>query len=139
MTFFWFLISWNSRPCLNHPSLEPFIDHKHDRSKQRVYLEEEDVELIIIGYRYRQYRLYLYYLMSVLSFGIVFLLGRWMPQRFISFVAETCELSKAECVVVQVKKLLSKLAPVLRIFLCAKLTDTNKKQSPFSRLTLCFS
>jgi len=85
--------------------------------------------LIIIGYRYLQYRLYLYYLLSVLSFGIVFLLGRWMPQRFISYVAETCEMSRAECVVVQVMKLLSRSASLLRILLCAKLTEITKNEN----------
>ncbi|KAG0368660.1 hypothetical protein BGZ54_001471 [Gamsiella multidivaricata] len=76
-------------------------DHRHDRCKQRVYLEEEDVELTFTGYRFRQTRLYLYYLLCVLSGGIVFLLGRWMPQRYIAFVARKCEMSKAECIVVQ--------------------------------------
>ncbi|KAG0049967.1 hypothetical protein BGZ83_005235 [Gryganskiella cystojenkinii] len=75
--------------------------HKHDRTRQRVYLEEEDVELIITGYRYRQFRMYLYYVFCVFSGGIIFLLGRWMPQRYISFVAEPCEMSRADCVVVR--------------------------------------
>ncbi|KAF8929411.1 hypothetical protein BGZ58_008955 [Dissophora ornata] len=79
----------------------PAIDHRLDRCKQRVYLEEEDVELTFTGYKYNQSALYLYYLLCVLSGGIVFLLGRWMPQRYIAFVAQKCEMSKAECIVVQ--------------------------------------
>ncbi|KAG0249555.1 hypothetical protein BG011_009135 [Mortierella polycephala] len=74
---------------------------RYDRCQQRVYLEEEDVELVFTGYRYRQYRLYLYYLLCFLSGGIIFLLGRWMPQRYIAFVAQKCEMSRAECIVVQ--------------------------------------
>ncbi|KAF9184509.1 hypothetical protein BGZ51_003318 [Haplosporangium sp. Z 767] len=74
---------------------------RYDRCQQRVYLEEEDVELIFTGYRYRQYRLYFYYLLCFLSGGIIFLLGRWMPQRYIAFVAQKCEMSRAECIVVQ--------------------------------------
>ncbi|KAG0329471.1 hypothetical protein BGZ99_001857 [Dissophora globulifera] len=76
------------------------FDHRHDRCKQRVYLEEEDVELIFTGYRYRRSYLYLYYLLCVLSSGIVFLLGRWMPKRYIAFVAQKCEMSKADCIAV---------------------------------------
>ncbi|KAK3814383.1 MAG: hypothetical protein J3Q66DRAFT_346355 [Benniella sp.] len=76
-------------------------DHRHDRCKQHVHLEEEDVELIFTGYRFRTYRLYLYYILCVLSGGIIFLLGRWMPQRYINFVAEKCEMGRAECIVVQ--------------------------------------
>ncbi|KAF9116054.1 hypothetical protein BGX27_005083 [Mortierella sp. AM989] len=79
----------------------PTFDHRYDRCKQRVYLEEEDVELTFTGYRYRQSRLYLYYLLCILSFGIIFLLGRWMPQRYIAFVARKCEMSKADCIVVE--------------------------------------
>ncbi|KAF9381204.1 hypothetical protein CPC16_009960 [Podila verticillata] len=79
----------------------PTYDHKHDRCKQVVYLEEEDIELIFTGYRYIKSRLYIYYLACFLSAGIIFLLGRWLPQRFISFVARECEMSKAECVVVK--------------------------------------
>ncbi|KAG0038258.1 hypothetical protein BGZ82_000702 [Podila clonocystis] len=79
----------------------PTYDHKHDRCKQVVYLEEEDIELIFTGYRYIKSRLYIYYLACFLSAGIIFLLGRWLPQRFISFVARECEMSKAEYVIVK--------------------------------------
>lgn len=65
-------------------------------------MEEEDIELIFTGYRYIKSRLYIYYLACFFSAGIIFLLGRWLPQRFISFVARECEMSKAECVVVKV-------------------------------------
>ncbi|KAG0284766.1 hypothetical protein BGZ98_005803, partial [Dissophora globulifera] len=33
--------------------------------------------------------------------GIVFLLGRWMPHRYISFVAKKCSMGQAEAVVVE--------------------------------------
>ncbi|KAG0032683.1 hypothetical protein BGZ81_010294 [Podila clonocystis] len=79
----------------------PTYDHRHDRCKQVVYLEEEDIELIFTGYRYIKSRLYIYYLACFLSAGIIFLLGRWLPQRFISFVARECEMSKAEYVIVK--------------------------------------
>ncbi|KAK3818066.1 MAG: P5-type ATPase cation transporter-domain-containing protein [Linnemannia elongata] len=79
----------------------PTYDHKHDRCQQRVYLEEEDVELIFTGYRFRKHRIYLYYIFCALSFGIIFLLGRWMPRHYIAFVAQKCEMNHAEFIVVQ--------------------------------------
>ncbi|KAF9125309.1 hypothetical protein BGX30_000523 [Mortierella sp. GBA39] len=79
----------------------PTYDHRHDRCQQRVYLEEEDVELIFTGYRFRKHRLYLYYIFCALSFGIIFLLGRWMPHHYIAFVAQKCEMNHAEFIVVQ--------------------------------------
>ncbi|KAH7047823.1 hypothetical protein BKA57DRAFT_463445 [Linnemannia elongata] len=72
-----------------------------DRCVQHVYLEEEDIELTFTGYRFLQTRLYIYYLACVLSAGILFLLGRWLPQRYLAFVAEKCEMSQAESVVVK--------------------------------------
>lgn len=82
--------------------LVSLLDHRHDPCQQRVYLEEEDVELIFTGYRFVRSRVYLYYLLCLLSCGIIFLLGRWLPRRYIAFVAQKCEMSKAECIVVQV-------------------------------------
>ncbi|KAG0284884.1 hypothetical protein BGZ96_010787 [Linnemannia gamsii] len=79
----------------------PTYDHRHDRCQQRVYLEEEDVELVFTGYRYRKSRLYLYYIFCALSIGIIFLLGRWMPRHYIAFVAQKCEMNHAEFIVVQ--------------------------------------
>ncbi|KAF9907569.1 hypothetical protein EC991_010781 [Linnemannia zychae] len=76
-------------------------DQRLDRCEQKVYLEEEDIELTFTGYKFLQTRLYIYYLACVLSGGILFLLGRWMPQRYLAFVAEKCEMSQAESVVVE--------------------------------------
>ena len=78
------------------------IGERTNRSVQTVYLEEEDIELTFTGYRFLQTRLYIYYLACVLSGGILFLLGRWMPQRYLAFVAEKCVMSQAESVVVEV-------------------------------------
>ncbi|CAO3563385.1 unnamed protein product [Mortierella alpina] len=68
---------------------------------QHVYLEDEDIELTFTGYRFLHTWIVLYYLACLLSAGILFLLGRWMPQRYIAFVAEKCKMDLAEVVVVQ--------------------------------------
>ncbi|KAF9913042.1 hypothetical protein EC991_005910 [Linnemannia zychae] len=88
----------SSRPKV---AKRPTYDHKHDRCQQRVYLEEEDVELIFTGYKYLKSKLYIYYILCALSFGIIFLLGRWMPRHYIAFVAQKCEMNHAEFIVVQ--------------------------------------
>ncbi|KAK3846048.1 MAG: P-type ATPase-like protein [Linnemannia gamsii] len=79
----------------------PADGQRWDRCEQKVYLEEEDIELTFIGYRFLQTRLYIYYLACVLSGGVLFLLGRWMPQRYLAFAAEKCDMSQAESVVVE--------------------------------------
>ncbi|KAF9952017.1 hypothetical protein BGZ72_006571 [Mortierella alpina] len=68
---------------------------------QHMYLEDEDVELTFTGYRFVQTWVVLYYLACLLSAGILFLLGRWMPRRYIAFVAEKCKMDHAEVVAVE--------------------------------------
>ncbi|KAG0052662.1 hypothetical protein BGZ83_002319 [Gryganskiella cystojenkinii] len=71
------------------------------RSVQHVHLEEEDVELTLSGHCFVQSRIYLYYVACLLSGGIVFLLARWMPQRYIKFVARACDMREAEAIVIE--------------------------------------
>jgi cation-transporting ATPase 13A3/4/5 len=71
---------------------------------QLVHLEEEDIQLRFTGYKYVQMRLYIYYLACLLSAGVLFLLGRWMPKYYISFVAITCRMGQAEFVVIEVSQ-----------------------------------
>ncbi|KAG9324797.1 hypothetical protein KVV02_004670 [Mortierella alpina] len=68
---------------------------------QHMYLEDEDIELTFTGYRFVPTWVLLYYLACLLSAGILFLLGRWMPRRYIAFVAEKCRMDLAEVVVVE--------------------------------------
>ncbi|KAG0214920.1 hypothetical protein BGX28_001126 [Mortierella sp. GBA30] len=75
--------------------------HGRDRFTQHVYLEEEDIELTFTGYRFLSIRILLYRVACLLSGGVIFLLGRWMPQRYMTFVAERCDMDHAEVVVVQ--------------------------------------
>ncbi|KAI8352801.1 hypothetical protein B0O80DRAFT_427396 [Mortierella sp. GBAus27b] len=72
-----------------------------DDSIQFVHLEEEDVQLTLTGYQVVQSQLYLYYFVCFLSAGVVFLLGRWMPKYYISFVAKPCKMGQASFVVIE--------------------------------------
>jgi len=66
-----------------------------------VLLEEEDITLTFTGYQYCKSWQYLYYVACVLTGGIIFLLGRWMPQRLIAWIATPCEMSSAEAIVIE--------------------------------------
>ncbi|KAG0002685.1 hypothetical protein BGZ80_010293 [Entomortierella chlamydospora] len=76
-------------------------DSAYDRCIQHVHLEEEDIELTFTGYRFLQTWVHLYYIICLMSGGIIFLLGRWMPRRYLSFVAEKCSMNQADSVVVE--------------------------------------
>ncbi|KAG0243506.1 hypothetical protein BGW41_002046 [Actinomortierella wolfii] len=88
-----------SKLALNKRPLE--IDLRHDQCQQRVYLEEEDIQLTFTGYRFIRLRVMLYYVACVLTAGILFLLGRWLPKYYLRLVAERCDLSRAEYIVVE--------------------------------------
>ncbi|KAI1315866.1 hypothetical protein EDD11_000242 [Mortierella claussenii] len=80
---------------------QPPLGSTHDRCVQKVHLEEEDVQLTFTGYHFLQTWMYLYYFACLLTGGIIFLLGRWMPHRYIAFVAEKCNIGLAQIVVVE--------------------------------------
>ncbi|CAG8797263.1 16074_t:CDS:10, partial [Gigaspora margarita] len=76
-------------------------DGPDDTSIQRVYLEEEDLNILLVGYKFNRYRLYTYYILCVLTGGIFYLIGRWIPKLWVWLVGNVCELGKAEWVVVK--------------------------------------
>ncbi|KAF9298618.1 hypothetical protein BGZ74_009293 [Mortierella antarctica] len=72
--------------------------HIQSRFQQQVLLEEEDITLTFTGYQYLKSWQYLYYVACVVTGGVIFLLGRWMPQRLITWIAAPCEMSSAEAI-----------------------------------------
>ncbi|KAI7892078.1 uncharacterized protein EV154DRAFT_506232 [Mucor mucedo] len=72
----------------------------HDTKDQQILiLEEEDVQIHIQGYKYISTNLFLYRLFSVISFGLVWLICRWVPRWYISWVGEKVPLKNAEWLV----------------------------------------
>ncbi|KAJ1973976.1 hypothetical protein H4R34_004894 [Dimargaris verticillata] len=67
---------------------------------QCIYLAEEELTIDVYGYRYNTLALYLYYLLCVLSLGVVYLLGRWFAQRRIGWLAQPHPLHLADWLVV---------------------------------------
>ena len=57
------------------------------QSRQKIYIQEEDVSLLIIGYRKSNLGNLIYALGVVLSFGILALLTRWIPSIWIKLAA----------------------------------------------------
>lgn len=82
---------------LNDPSNPPW--------RQQLLLEE-DVEVVIEGYRYDRLQLFMYRLMSVFSFGLVALLCRWMPQLWVAWVGQRAPLCEAQWLLFVVRPLL---------------------------------
>ncbi|CAG8497858.1 26767_t:CDS:10 [Racocetra persica] len=70
-------------------------------SIQSIYLEEEDLNLLLAGYKFNRFRLYTYYILCVLTGGTFYLINRWIPKLWVWLVGNVCELGKAEWVVVK--------------------------------------
>ncbi|RIA92920.1 hypothetical protein C1645_819991 [Glomus cerebriforme] len=68
---------------------------------QNVYLEDDDLNIILAGYQFNRFRLYLYYIFCFLTGGALYLLARWLPKIWIWWVGNVCVMGKAEWVVVE--------------------------------------
>ncbi|CAG8441606.1 2748_t:CDS:10 [Diversispora eburnea] len=77
------------------------LDIGNEISIQNVYLEEEDLNLFLIGYKFHRYRLYSYYILCILTGGILYLLFRWIPRLWVLWVGSECEMGKAEWILIK--------------------------------------
>lgn len=74
---------------------------KSCRSKQQIYLMDEDTMIRVSGYRTRQVRRWLFLLLSVLTLGVAGLLSLWFPRWRLRHIYEEAEFADAEFVVVE--------------------------------------
>ncbi|SCW01761.1 LAFE_0E06678g1_1 [Lachancea fermentati] len=78
-----------------------FPQHVPHLHYQRFYIAEEDLVVGIAGYKTSKFRLYAYYLLSVLTVGFLYLFTRWIPRYKVRFYGIKTPLAKAEWVVVE--------------------------------------
>ncbi|KAJ1968270.1 hypothetical protein IWQ62_001346 [Dispira parvispora] len=71
-----------------------------DPSQQTIFLTEEELTIVVRGYANAPLRLVLFYVLCVLSLGILYVLARWFPKHRIAFVAHPVPLNMANWVVV---------------------------------------
>ena len=75
------------------------------RVTQRIYLADEDMVVVMSGFKTRIARLWLYRVLSLVTCGLFYLLMRWLPRWRLRFIAEPLPLSEANWVVVEVTSL----------------------------------
>ena len=68
---------------------------------QRFYIAEEDLVVGIAGFRTSKFGKICYYLMSVITLGLFYLLLRWVPRYKVRLCGKKTHLAKAEWVVVE--------------------------------------
>ncbi|WFD31077.1 hypothetical protein MSPP1_002108 [Malassezia sp. CBS 17886] len=89
-----------------HPHAQPderssvWLD-KQCRSRQQIYLADEDTLIRITGYRTRAMEAALYVAACVCSLGMLALFALWFPRRKLQWICSECDFARAEFVVVE--------------------------------------
>ncbi|SJX65691.1 related to YPK9-vacuolar protein with a possible role in sequestering heavy metals [Sporisorium reilianum f. sp. reilianum] len=77
-----------------------FLD-KSSKSRQQVYLTEEDTLIRFTGYKTLVGNQIIYSIVCCLTLGIVYLIGRWLPRFRLKYVCKEVEFEKAEFIMIE--------------------------------------
>ena len=88
------------RQTLSHASDAEPADIEN-RTTQKMYLEEEDLIIVITGFKEFRTRGLIYHILCVATFGLLYLLLRWMPRWKLRLLAKAVPLVECEWVVVE--------------------------------------
>jgi cation-transporting ATPase 13A2 len=80
---------------------EPFFLDEITASRQTIYIEDEDLQILFQGWGEKTYKTILWSLGCVLSFGILSLLGKWIPDWWLDGRGKEREFGRASRVVVK--------------------------------------
>lgn len=81
---------------------EPSYLDKSCRSRQQFYLSDEDTLIRFTGYRTLMARRIVWMIVSVLTVGIVYLLGRWLPRWRLKWICKETSFDEAEFIMIEV-------------------------------------
>ncbi|KAF2999283.1 hypothetical protein E8E13_004058 [Curvularia kusanoi] len=74
---------------------------KGRRSNQKIYIMTEDLTIVVAGFRNSAVGLTLYTVLCVATFGLGWLLLRWMPRWQVALIGKTAPLKDADWVVIE--------------------------------------
>ena len=74
---------------------------KSSKSRQQVYLTEEDTLIRFTGYKTLVGNQIIYSIVCCLTLGIVYLIGRWLPRFRLKYVCKEVEFEKAEFIMIE--------------------------------------
>ena len=74
---------------------------REGRMSQKVYLQEEDLFIVVAGFRDDRTRLVLYYVLCIATLGLGYLLLRWLPRWQIRLTGRQCALATCDWVVIE--------------------------------------
>lgn len=71
------------------------------RTNQKIYMANEDLTIVVAGFRTSKLGLLIYTSLCVITGGLAFLLLRWLPRLYVSTIGRVCPLSDCEWVVIE--------------------------------------
>lgn len=71
------------------------------RMSQKVYMANEDLTIAVAGFRTTRLRRLIYSILCISTFGIAFLLCRWLPRWHVRLLGQPCTLRDCDWVVVE--------------------------------------
>jgi cation-transporting ATPase 13A2 len=90
-----------------------------NRTSQKIYIVTEDLTIVVAGFRTSTIGFALYTTISVLTFGLGYLLLRWLPRWQVRLIGRPCHLRNCSWVVIEVSSqaLIDVLNALPRIYL----------------------
>lgn len=73
----------------------------HGRTNQKIYMVNEDLTIVVAGFRTSQVGSIIYFLLCIFTLGIAFLLFRWLPKWYVSVLGRQCPLRECDWVVIE--------------------------------------
>ena len=74
---------------------------KSSRSRQQIFLVEEDMLIRFTGYKAVFARKLVFWIVSVLSLGVIYLLGRWLPRTKLRWICREAAFEEADLIMVE--------------------------------------
>lgn len=78
----------------------------HGRVSQKLRMVNEDLTIVIAGFRTNRMRYILYLSLCVITLGLAYLLLRWLPRWLVRLIGEPSPLRESQWVVLEVGRLL---------------------------------
>ncbi|KAI5461058.1 hypothetical protein BGZ63DRAFT_356009 [Mariannaea sp. PMI_226] len=75
--------------------------HRGGRTSQKIYMVNEDLTIVVAGFRTSRLGRLLYVLSCVFTGGLAYLLFRWMPRWYVSVLGRPTSLRDCEWVVIE--------------------------------------
>ncbi|KAG6017771.1 hypothetical protein E4U43_000009 [Claviceps pusilla] len=71
------------------------------RCSQKIYMANEDMTIVIAGFRTSHIGWFLYLSLCILTAGLAFLCCRWLPRFYVALVGRSCSLRDCEWTIIE--------------------------------------